>query len=106
MNKHKREAAMMVKKLAAQTRFRLAKVRRKMAKDSREYARDLSKATTGLYTRMEHDRRKGARALKKLNAAQSLHEAANDAALRKAKTMFSTRLTMLHTTIVAQDAKN
>merc|ERR1712205_90154 len=99
-----KSAAAEVKSLAINLKHRLSKARGRNARNRREMAKDLSKATKALYERMSNMQKKNAAASAALSAATGATSLASANALKRAKAQFATKISML-TNVVAANAK-
>merc|ERR1712205_135558 len=104
MDENKSAAAAEVKSLAINLKHKLSKARGRNARNRREMAKDLSKATKALYERMSNMQKKNAAASAALSAATGATSLASANALKRAKAQFATKISML-TNVVAANAK-
>merc|ERR1712205_171849 len=104
MDENKSAASAEVKALATSLKHKLAKARGRNARNRREMAKDLSKATKALYERMSNMQKKNAAASAALSAATGATSLASANALKRAKAQFATKISML-TNVVAANAK-
>merc|ERR1712205_234816 len=104
MDENKAAASAEVKALSVSLKHKLAKARGRNARNRREMAKDLSKATKALYERMSNMQKKNAAASAALSAATGAASLASANALKRAKAQFATKISML-TNVVAANAK-
>merc|ERR1712205_231526 len=104
MDENKSAASAEVKALATSLKHKLAKARGRNARNRREMAKDLSKATKALYERMSNMQKKNARNARALGAATRAAGIASANALKRAKGQFASKISML-TNVVAANAK-
>merc|ERR1712205_258660 len=104
MDENKAAASAEVKALATSLKHKLAKARGRNARNRREMAKDLSKATKALYERMSNMQKKNARNARALGAATRAASIASANALKRAKGQFASKISML-TNVVAANAK-
>merc|ERR1712205_234671 len=104
MDENKSAASAEVKALATSLKHKLAKARGRNARNRREMAKDLSKATKALYERMSNMQKKNARNARALGAATRAAGIASANALKRAKGQFASKISML-TDVVAANAK-
>merc|ERR1712167_114521 len=104
MDENKSAASAEVKALSVSLKHKLAKARGRNARNRREMAKDLSKATKALYERMSNMQKKNAAASAALSAATGAASLASANALKRAKAQFATKISML-TNVVAANAK-
>merc|ERR1712205_232039 len=104
MDENKSAASAEVKALATSLKHKLAKARGRNARNRREMAKDLSKATKALYERMSNMQKKNARNARALGAATRAASIASANALKRAKGQFASKISML-TDVVAANAK-
>merc|ERR1711988_802361 len=101
MDENKAAASAEVKALSVSLKHKLQKARARNARNAREMAKDLTKATEGLYERMSNMQRKNAANSKALAAATAAADIASANALKRAKAQFSTKISMLTNVVVA-----
>merc|ERR1712216_940049 len=104
MDENKSAASAEVKALATSLKHKLAKARGRNARNRREMAKALSKATKALYERMSNMQKKNARNARALGAATRAAGIASANALKRAKAQFASKISML-TNVVAANAK-
>merc|ERR1712216_823405 len=104
MVENKSAASAEVKALATSLKHKLAKARGRNARNRREMAKALSKATKALYERMSNMQKKNARNARALGAATRAAGIASANALKRAKAQFASKISML-TNVVAANAK-
>merc|ERR1719506_1396928 len=98
MDENKSAAAAEVKSLAINLKHKLSKARGRNARNRREMAKDLSKATKHLYERMSNMQKRNQANAKALGKATSAN------ALKRAKAQFASKISML-TNVIAANAK-
>jgi len=101
MDENKAAASAEVKSLSVSLKHKLIKARARNARNRREMAKDLSKATKHLYERLSNMQKKNARHASALGAATRAASVASANALRRAKAQFATKISMLTNTIAA-----
>merc|ERR1712057_62 len=104
MDENKAAAAAEVKALSTSLKNKLAKARSRNARNRREMAKDLSGATKALYERMSNMQKRNARNAAALRAATRAASIASANALKRAKSQFASKISML-TNVVAANAK-
>merc|ERR1719478_1834041 len=104
MDENKAAAAAEVKSLAINLKHKLSKARGRNARNRREMAKDLSKATKHLYERMSNMQKRNEANAKALGKATSAAKMASANALKRAKAQFASKISML-TNVIATNAK-
>merc|ERR1711981_1424367 len=104
MDENKSAAAAEVKSLAINLKHKLSKARGRNARNRREMAKDLSKATKHLYERMSNMQKRNQANAKALGKATSAAKMASANALKRAKAQFASKISML-TNVIAANAK-
>merc|ERR1712139_706043 len=104
MDENKAAASAEVKALSVSLKHKLSKARARNARNAREMAKDLTKATEGLYERMSNMQKRNARNAAALRSATSAASMASANALKRAKGQFAAKISML-TNVVAANAK-
>merc|ERR1711881_58658 len=104
MDENKSAAAAEVKSLAINLKHKLSKARGRNARNRREMAKDLSKATKALYERMSNMQKHNLASSKALAASTKAASIASANALKRAKSQFASKISML-TNVVAANAK-
>merc|ERR1711970_799967 len=103
MDENKSAAAAEVKSLAINLKHKLSKARGRNARNRREMAKDLSKATKHLYERMSNMQKRNQANAKALGKATSAAKMASANALKRAKAQFASKISML-TNVIAANA--
>merc|ERR1711959_166808 len=101
MDENKAAASAEVKSLAINLKHKLSKARGRNARNRREMAKDLSKATKHLYERMSNMQKRQHAASSALSKATAAHSIASANALKRAKRAFASKISMLTNTIAA-----
>merc|ERR1712072_280975 len=104
MDENKSAAAAEVKSLAINLKHKLSKARGRNARNRREMAKDLTKATKHLYERMSNMQKRNQANAKALGKATSAAKMASANALKRAKAQFASKISML-TNVIAANAK-
>merc|ERR1711959_136819 len=104
MDENKSAATAEVKYLAINLKHKLSKARGRNARNRREMAKDLSKATKHLYERMSNMQKRNQANAKALGKATSAAKMASANALKRAKAQFASKISML-TNVIAANAK-
>merc|ERR1711981_1062856 len=104
MDENKSAAAAEVKSLAINLKHKLSKARGRNARNRREMAKDLSKATKHLYERMSNMQKRNEANAAALGKATSAAKMASANALKRAKGQFASKISML-TNVIAANAK-
>merc|ERR1712072_703416 len=103
MDENKSAAAAEVKSLAINLKHKLSKARGRNARNRREMAKDLSKATKHLYERMSNMQKRNEANAAALGKATSAAKMASANALKRAKGQFASKISML-TNVIAANA--
>merc|ERR1711959_290617 len=103
-DENKAAASAEVKALSTSLKHKLAKARGRNARNRREMAKDLSAATKALYERMSNMQKKNLANSNALSSATAAADIASANALKRAKSQFSAKISML-TNVVAANAK-
>merc|ERR1711959_275534 len=101
MDENKAAASAEVKSLAMNLKHKLSKARGRNARNRREMAKDLSKATKHLYERMSNMQKRQHAASSALSKATAAHSIASANALKRAKRAFASKISMLTNTVAA-----
>merc|ERR1711959_780086 len=104
MDENKAAASAEVKALSVSLKHKLAKARGRNARNRREMAKDLSKATKALYEHMSNMQNRNEAANKALRGETAAAAMASANALKRAKSQFASKISML-TNVVAANAK-
>merc|ERR1711881_737141 len=104
MDENKSAASAEVKALATSLKHKLSKARGRNARNRREMAKDLSQATRTLYERMSNMQKKNLANSNALSSATAAADIASANALKRAKSQFSAKISML-TNVVAANSK-
>merc|ERR1711937_126370 len=104
MDENKAAASAEVKALATSLKHKLAKARGRNARNRREMAKDLSAATKALYERMSNMQKHQMASANALAASTKAASIASANALKRAKSQFASKISML-TNVVAANAK-
>merc|ERR1712054_518320 len=104
MDENKAAASAEVKSLAVSLKHKLMKARSRNARNRREMAKDLSQATKHLYERMSNMQKHQVASAAALGHATAAASVASANALRRAKSQFASKISML-TNVVAANAK-
>merc|ERR1711970_209501 len=104
MDENKAAASAEVASLATSLKNKLAKARGRNARNRREMAKDLSKATRALYERMSNMQKRNQANSAALRGATAAAAMASANALKRAKSQFASKISML-TNVVAANAK-
>merc|ERR1711998_307142 len=104
MDENKAAASAEVKALSVSLKHKLQKARARNARNAREMAKDLTKATEGLYERMSNMQKRNAANAAALAASTKASAVASANALKRAQGQFASKITML-TNVVAANAK-
>merc|ERR1712164_147884 len=103
-DENKAAASAEVASLATSLKNKLAKARGRNARNRREMAKDLSQATRTLYERMSNQQKRNEANNKALRGATAAAAMASANALKRAKSQFASKISML-TNVVAANAK-
>merc|ERR1719243_308305 len=95
MDENKAAASAEVASLATSLKNKLAKARGRNARNRREMAKDLSKATRALYERMSNEQKRNERNSAALRGATAAAALASANALKRAKGQFASKISML-----------
>jgi len=106
MNENKAAASEEVKALSKSTVVRLAHIRHKQNRNAIAMARDLTKASTKLYLRMGQMQTEQIAKSKAIAGATTANAVATANALKRAKKLFGTKITMLTATVAANYKSN
>merc|ERR1712072_504689 len=106
MDENKAAASEEVKALARTTNNRLQHIRHKQARNAAEMARDLTKATKKLYLRMGQMQTEQIAKSKAIAGATTAASVATANALKRAKQLFNSKITMLASTVSANYNRN
>jgi len=104
MDENKAAASAEVKALATSLKHKLSKARGRNARNRREMAKDLSAATKALYERMSNMQKHQMASANALAASTKAASIASANALKRAKSQFASKISML-TNVVAANAK-
>merc|ERR1719450_1277937 len=104
MDENKAAASAEVKALSTSLKTKLAKARGRNARNRREMAKDLSQATRTLYERMSNMQKRNEANTAALRGATAAAAMASANALKRAKSQFASKISML-TNVVAANAK-
>merc|ERR1711907_522489 len=104
MDENKAAASAEVKALSTSLKTKLAKARGRNARNRREMAKDLSQATRTLYERMSNMQKRNEANSAALRGATAAAAMASANALKRAKSQFASKISML-TNVVAANAK-
>merc|ERR1712096_591657 len=104
MDENKAAASAEVASLAVSLKNKLAKARGRNARNRREMAKDLSKATRALYERMSNAQKRNERNSAALRSATSAASLASANALKRAKGQFASKISML-TNVISANSK-
>merc|ERR1712167_178884 len=104
MDENKAAASAEVASLAVSLKNKLAKARGRNARNRREMARDLSKATRALYERMSNEQKRNARNNASIRGATAAAAMASANALKRAKGQFASKISML-TNVISANSK-
>merc|ERR1712100_427552 len=104
MDENKAAASAEVKALATSLKHKLSKARGRNARNRREMAKDLSAATKALYERMSNMQKHQMASSRALAASTKAASIASANALKRAKSQFASKISML-TNVVAANAK-
>merc|ERR1712230_135439 len=104
MDENKAAASAEVASLSVSLKNKLAKARGRNARNRREMAKDLSKATRALYERMSNEQKRNERNAKALGKATSAAALASANALKRAKGQFASKISML-TNVISANSK-
>merc|ERR1712139_735119 len=104
MDENKAAASAEVKALSVSLKHKLSKARARNARNAREMAKDLTKATEGLYERMSNMQKRNTANAAALAASTKAASVASANALKRAQGQFASKITML-TNVVAANAK-
>merc|ERR1711988_330067 len=102
MDENKAAASAEVKALAVALKHKLTKARARNARNAREMAKDLTKATEGLYERMSNMQRRNAANAAALAASTKAASVASANALKRAQGQFASKITMLTNVVAAK----
>jgi len=101
LNENKRAAAAEVAALARSTKRAVAAIRSQAARNAQDAAKDLSRATKKLYSRMSKIQLRQSMVNGKLRSRVTAYAAKSRAALRTAKKQFAARLSTLSNSVAA-----
>merc|ERR1712230_79078 len=104
MDENKAAASAEVASLATSLKNKLAKARGRNARNRREMAKDLSKATRALYERMSNEQKRNERNSAALRGATAAAALASANALKRAKGQFASKISML-TNVISANSK-
>merc|ERR1712225_71829 len=104
MDENKAAASAEVKALSTSLKSKLAKARARNARNRREMAKDLTAATKNLYERMNNMQKRNIANSASLARATKAASIASANALKRAKSQFASKISML-TNVVAANAK-
>merc|ERR1719331_1062584 len=104
MDENKAAASAEVASLAVSLKNKLAKARGRNARNRREMAKDLSKATRALYERMSNAQKRNERNSAALRGATAAAALASANALKRAKGQFASKISML-TNVISANSK-
>merc|ERR1712093_125144 len=104
MDEDKAAAAAEVKALSTSLKNKLAKARGRNARNRREMAKDLSKATRALYERMSNMQKRNEKNSAALRGATAAAAMASANALKRAKGQFASKISML-TNVISANSK-
>merc|ERR1711970_1585752 len=104
MDENKAAASAEVKALSTSLKTKLAKARGRNARNRREMAKDLSQATRTLYERMRNMQKRNQANSAALRGATAAAAMASANALKRAKSQFASKISML-TNVVAANSK-
>merc|ERR1719269_170380 len=104
MDENKAAASAEVASLATSLKNKLAKARGRNARNRREMAKDLSKATRALYERMSNEQKRNERNSAALRGATAAAALASANALKRAKGRFASKISML-TNVISANSK-
>merc|ERR1719311_1089362 len=104
MDENKAAASAEVKALATSLKHKLSKARGRNARNRREMAKDLTAATKALYERMSNMQKHQMASANALAASTKAASIASANALKRAKSQFASKISML-TNVVAANAK-
>merc|ERR1719269_387591 len=104
MDENKAAASAEVASLATSLKNKLAKARGRNARNRREMAKDLSKATRALYERMSNAQKRNERNSAALRGATAAAALASANALKRAKGQFASKISML-TNVISANSK-
>merc|ERR1719392_326888 len=101
MDENKAAASAEVKALATSLKHKLAKARGRNARNRREMAKDLTSATKALYERMSNMQKHQMASANALAASTKAASIASANALKRAKSQFASKISMLTNVVVA-----
>merc|ERR1711896_121305 len=104
MDENKAAASAEVKALSKSLKHKLSKARGRNARNRREMAKDLSKATRALYERMSNEQKRNERNSAALRGATAAAALASANALKRAKGQFASKISML-TNVISANSK-
>merc|ERR1711959_454390 len=104
MDENKAAASAEVASLATSLKNKLAKARGRNARNRREMAKDLSKATRALYERMSNMQKRNEKNSAALRGATAAAAMASANALKRAKGQFASKISML-TNVISANSK-